>query len=373
MTTSAITPDVVGVDNTEILIDTDLTPTELARVESLETKLRMSDATVLEQKIIQGETLFRIQQERLYRSRKAGERFTWEQYLKKFTPALTKNGKGYGLEAAQLRQMLHLFHSGQFLPGSDPVRNVPLPTSLEQMRPLLSKAPVRNPRQGGGFDLTGDWNAVIAIWKGANAKQLNPDRQAVALARSTFEANQLRAGADPGRMISEKKKAALDKANAARAASVPSAGSPSFSPSREEIMEMANHEAHEAGEPKPFTPQDFSPSAPEPTVPAWELEKHDDSVDAGAECRRITQALNSAFKAVAELRGILYSQTNKYGSDYLNFLRQVDAGVYSLHNIDDQIEQLGDDIDFIAELLTADVGEGELSKSTIDVNAVPSR
>ena len=46
-------------------------------------------------------------------------------------------------------------------------------------------------------------------------------------------------------------------------------------------------------------------------------------------------------------------QTNKYGSDYLNFLRQVDAGVYSLHNIDDQIEQLGDDISFIAELLTA--------------------
>jgi hypothetical protein len=27
-------------------------------------------------------------------------------------------------------------------------------------------------------------------------------------------------------------------------------------------------------------------------------------------------------------------------------LRQVDAGVYSLHNIDDQIQQMGEDIDF---------------------------
>ena len=120
MTTTSITPEVVGQDSAELLLDTDLTPTELARVESLETKLRMSDATVLEQKIIQGETLFRIQQERLYRSREPGERFTWEQYLQKFTPALTENGKGYGVEAAKLRQMLHLFHSGQFLPGSDP-------------------------------------------------------------------------------------------------------------------------------------------------------------------------------------------------------------------------------------------------------------
>ena len=140
MTTTSITPEVVGQDSAELLLDTDLTPTELARVESLETKLRMSDATVLEQKIIQGETLFRIQQERLYRSREPGERFTWEQYLQKFTPALTENGKGYGVEAAKLRQMLHLFHSGQFLPGSDPDRNFPLPTSLDQMRPLLGKS-----------------------------------------------------------------------------------------------------------------------------------------------------------------------------------------------------------------------------------------
>ena len=94
--TSSITPEVVGSDTTELLLDTDLTPTELARVESLETKLRMSDATVLEQKIIQGETLFRIQQERLYRSREPGERFTWEQYLQKFTPALTRTERATG-------------------------------------------------------------------------------------------------------------------------------------------------------------------------------------------------------------------------------------------------------------------------------------
>ena len=57
----------------------------------------------------------------------------------------------------------------------------------------------------------------------------------------------------------------------------------------------------------------------------------------------------------------------------MGVLRQVDAGVYSLSNIDDQVQQLGEDVEFIAALLKADVGEGELAQSTIDVDSMPSR
>jgi hypothetical protein len=84
-------------------------------------------------------------------------------------------------------------------------------------------------------------------------------------------------------------------------------------------------------------------------------------------------AINDAHKAIGLLRGILYSQINKHGRDYLGVLRQVDAGVYSLHNIDDQVQQMGEDIDFIFELLTADVGEGELAQATVDAAAFPTR
>lgn len=353
---TAIIPEVVGHDSTELLLDTDLTPTELARVESLETQLRMSDATVLEQKIIQGETLFRIQQERLYRSREAGERFTWEQYLQKFTPTLTKNGKGYGIEAAQLRQLLHLFHSGQIPSGATPGGNFPLPTNIDQLRPLLGKSPVRNASHGGGFDLSGNWSAVLAIWKGANSKQLNPDRQAVSAARGIYEAKQLRAGKDPGRMMSAAQQESLNKALAARAASVPSAGSSKPDP-----------------EPTPDYSPKPKPAVAEPSIPAWEIQADDSSVDPGVECKRIAQALNDAHKAVGLLRGMLYSQINKYGRDYMGFLRQVDAGVYSLNNIDEQVQQLGEDVDFISALLVADVGEGELAQSTVDVSSFPTR
>ena len=57
----------------------------------------------------------------------------------------------------------------------------------------------------------------------------------------------------------------------------------------------------------------------------------------------------------------------------MGVLRQVDAGVYSLSNIDEQVQQLSEDVEFILALLVADVGEGELAQSTVDVDSMPSR
>ena len=359
---STITTEVVGQDSTELLIDTDLTPTELARVESLETKLRMADATVLEQRIIQGETLFRIQQERLYRSRKPGERYTWEEYLQKFTPQLTTNGKGFKLQAAQCRQLMYLMHSKQIPSWDAHGGKLPLPTGVDQLQPLLGKAPVRNANSGGGFDMSGNWSAVAAIWKGANAKQLNPDRTAVSAARSHFETQQLRAGADPGRMMSEARRASLETMHAARAsASAPavSAAPPTPTPDYS---------------PKPESqPEQPVATGNDPTIAAWEIQTDDSSIDAGAECKRISQTIQSIHRSIAELRGMLHSNTQRFGSDYLNFLRQVDAGVYSLNNIDDHVEQMAEDIEAIQSILSADVAEGELSQSTVDVDSFPTR
>ena len=148
-------------------------------------------------------------------------------------------------------------------------------------------------------------------------------------------------------------------------------------------QQSALDKAHVANSAKqsPLQPtQDYSPTSspepspsPAPSIPAWEIETHDDSVDAGAECKRITQAINDAHKSIGLLRGILYSQINKYGRDYMGVLRQVDAGVYSLSNIDEQVQQLSEDVEFISALLKADVGEGELAQSTIDVDSMPSR
>ena len=111
----------------------------------------------------------------------------------------------------------------------------------------------------------------------------------------------------------------------------------------------------------------------EPTVPGWTLQKDDGALDAVEECKEITRAINKAHEAVGLLRGILYKRISVHGRDYMGFLRQVDAGVYSLSTIDHEVRQIGEDVDFVLALLVADVGEGELSQATVDLSAIPTR
>lgn len=353
--TSTITPEVVGYDATERLADTDLTPTELARVTALELTIKTADSTILEQRIAEGEALFKIQTERLYRSRGSGERFTWEQYLGRFTPQLTKNGKGFGKEAAQLRCLLYLFHSGQIVGPTQSGQQFPLPTSTTQLIPLLAKAPSRGPSAGGGFDLDGDWTAVLEIWKAAVSRDPSPDKMLVASARSAYEHNQLRAGANPGRMASPAQAAAREQSLiAARSTQAAAATAPAPTP---------------AASPLPL-PQ---PVEQERTVPAWGLERNPDDLDASAECRRISSAFNTASHALRDLRGILFNQISRHGSVYLETLRQVDAGAWSLHDIDNRVAVLQGDIEAVAQLVAWEGEPGELHRSTVDAESFPTR
>ena len=337
MTSTAITPEI---ENVEILEDSPMTEAEDKELIIEKTAMATAFADKTERDLIIGRGLLRIFRRKLYRGKDGGR--TWEQWLAEESAELTSGRGSLGKHTANYLRGFYQFRVEVLQARGPGLRDIPLPASPKQIRPLMGQ-------------LDSHPQAAVAMWKAActtAGKGKVPTYDQVQRAYHVHISNEQ----NEARRLSAAQQATLDKAHAAaRAASVPSAGSSAPAP-----------------EPAP-EPQDFSPAAPQPTVPAWELEKHDDSVDAGAECKRITQALNSAFKAVAELRGILYTQTNKYGSDYLNFLRQVDAGVYSLNNIDDQIEQLSDDIDFVAELLTVEVGEGELARSTIDVNAVPSR
>ena len=329
MTSTAIIPEI---ENVEILEDSPMTEAEDKELIIEKTAMATAFADKTERDLIIGRGLLRIFRRKLYRSKDGGR--TWENWLKEESAELTAGRGPLGRDTANYLRGFYQFRVEVLQPSGRGLKDLPLPTSPRQVRPLLGQ-------------LDSHPQAAIAMWKAActtAGKGIVPTYDQVQRAYHVHISNEQ----NEARRLSAARQEQLQNA---RATSVPSAENSASAPE----------------------PQDFSPATPQPTVPAWELEKHDESVDAGAECRRITQALNSAFKAVAELRGILYSQTNKYGSDYLTFLRQVDAGVYSLNNIDDQIEQLSDDIDFVAELLTVEVGEGELARSTIDVNAVPSR
>ena len=56
-------------------------------------------------------------------------------------------------------------------------------------------------------------------------------------------------------------------------------------------------------------------------------------------------------KVYKDLHGVLYHQINKYGSAYLNQMKQFDAGLYSVSDIDEKIEYLNDQTAYLVKLL----------------------
>lgn len=337
MSSTLITPEVVDQD-VSILEDSPMTEGEEKELVIVKTAIQTAYADKLERDLAIGAGLLKIFRRKLYRGKEGGR--SWEQWLADESAELTG---GAGPIASNTSNYLRGFYQFrcEVLPSAiGRSAGMPLPASAYSVRPLLSQ-------------LTTHPKAAVEMWKAACAqagKGNVPTFDQVNRAAIAYKANE----ANEARRLSAAQQASLNKANAANPNHQPK-------PEPEPVRDYS---------PAP-SPQPSAPAAP--SIPAWEIQTDDSSVDAGAECKRITQALNDAHKSIGLLRGILYSQINKYGRDYMGFLRQVDAGVYSLSNIDDQVQQLGEDVDFILALLVADVGEGELAESTVDVDAMPSR
>jgi len=383
--TAAITPEVIG-QETQILEESPMTPAEQRKLVELETRIKTKLGNKMEADLAIGGALLQIQRERLYRSSKGGRKF--EDYIKQKSHRFTPDGQAISVNSANYLRGFYYFRE-EVLPAG-PGRggaDLPLPTTAKQVRPLLflldhlrrDSSEIASNRRTVDDRRAAEAKA-IEIWKAAvtEAKGKTPTFDQVNRARladDAAEAHRLRGRSD-AKPPSQPASSPDAESAAVQAASDVLAGLPTAgvvqayvqgSPGQalEDFKDAANHVAREDGQQLPY------PAAP--TIPAWEIERGDSALDAGAECKRITYAINDAHKAIGLLRGMLYSQINKYGSDYLGVLRRVDAGVYSLHNIDAQVEQMAEDIAFVADLLTADVGEGELAQSTIDAASFPTR
>jgi len=335
--TTAITPEVMGLE-TQILEESPMTEAEEKELVIVKTAIQTAYADKLERDLAIGAGLLQIFRRKLYRSTKGGR--TWPEWLKDESAELTAGRGALGEDTASYLRAFYQFRVEVLRPSGPGREKLPLPASPKQIRPLI-----------GQLDTHPD--AAVEMWKAAvaDAKGKVPTFDQVNRAALAYKAN----ADNEARRLSAAQQAAQQKAVSASVASRPE---PPARPAP-------------AAAPKPT--RDYSPQPTAPSIPAWELEKEDASLDAGAECKRITQAISDAHKSIGMLRGILYSQINKHGRDYLGVLRQVDAGVYSLHNIDSQVQQMSEDVAFIYELLTADVGEGELAQSTIDVASFPTR
>jgi hypothetical protein len=330
--TSAIVPEIV---NVEILEESSMTEAEEKELVIVKTAIRTAYGNRMEQDLAIGAGLSKIFNRKLYRGSNGGR--TWEEWLDQESDEITAGrGKLKKMSAQRLRGF-YRFRCEVLQQASSWSPDLMLPTTPSQVRPLLAQ-------------LEDYPEAAVEMWKAACAdagKGNVPTLDQVQRAALAYKANE----ANEARRLSVGQQAALDAANAAK--------------------RQAESDKYEVSDAKAL-PETDEP-APEPTLPGWTLQKDDSALDAIEECKEITRAINKAHEAVTLLRGILYKRISVHGRDYMGFLRQVDAGVYSLSTIDHEVRQIGEDVDFVLALLVADVGEGELSQTTVDLSAIPTR
>jgi len=342
--TTAIVPEIVGLDDQpQVFEDSPMTDAEEKELVIVKTAIKTAYADKLERDLAIGAGLLKIFRRKLYRGKDGGR--TWEEWLAKESTKLTAGRGAIGRDSANHLRGFYQFRCEVLQRHDGRRENLPLPASPYQVRPLLGQ-------------LNTHPEAAIEMWKAAvaDAKGKVPTFDQVNRAALAYKAN----AENDARRLSAGQQAARDKGlatqAASRAASVPSAGS-----------------SAPVSEPEPVRDYSPKPESVTPTIPAWELQKDDGALDAFAESKKISQAVQEAKKSVGILRGILYSQINKHGSVYMDTLRQIDAGVYSVNGIELHIEQIKEDVDFVSNLLAVDAGEGELSRSTVESVVFPTR
>jgi len=318
---NAIVPEIVG--HPEILEGSPMTEQEQKELIETETSIKVSFKDRMERDLAIGEGLLRISRHRLYRGVNGGR--SWEQYLKEESPKLTGNPDPIKLDTARNLRAFYRFRN-EILLESD--ARLPLPTAPYQLRPLVGT-------------ISEDPSFAVEVWKAACSAAKMGGKTVVpsnAIVQDQY--------------LKTRSKKQLED--------------------RSERQERSNGAVVESFKKYNREVQDKNQKEEEYKTPVWELERKEGDTDVCAECKKLSQAIHNAEESLSSLHGILYHQLNSYGSAYIETMKQFDAGVYSVNDIEDKIAALNSQTKYLVELLEKDLEPNDLV-SEIEVEQMPTR
>ena len=303
---NAIIPEIVG--QTEILEESPMTEQEQKELIETETIIKSSFQGKMERDLAIGAGLLKIKRHKLYRGVNGGR--LWLDYLKEESAKLTGdsepitqkdaiNLRGFYEFRCEILQELNNYSI--------------LPTNKSQVIPILGY--LKNPKE------------AVEIWKGACSEAGNnkvPTYHQVNKAYYDYRQ----------KVFSKNKQPELKSDN--------------------------NVETVSYTEPTYQTSTNTNYEQPKTTTPVWEQERNTQEVDPYSECKKLHDVLYEAEKSLQNLQGVLYHQINKYGSAYLDQMKQFDAGIYSVSNIDKKINSLNDQTAYLVDLLQKEVEPNDL-------------
>lgn len=305
---SSIIPEIVG--QTEILEESPMTEQEQKELIETETVIKSSFQGKMERDLAIGAGLLKIKRQKLYRGVNGGR--LWPDYLKEESAKLTGNSepitqkdainlRGFYEFRCEILQELNNYSI--------------LPTNKSQVIPILGY--LKNPKE------------AVEIWKGACSEAGSNKVPTYHQVNKAFTAYR-------DKIINNKR--------------------------QEELKPNNNVETVTYTEPTYEASTNTTYKQPKTTTPVWEQERNTQEVDAFSECKKLFDVLNEAETSLQNLHGVLYHQINKYGSIYLDHMKQFDAGLYSVSDIDKKINSLNDQTAYLVDLLQKDIQPNDLVK-----------
>jgi hypothetical protein len=309
MMSSSIIPEIVG--QTEILEESPMTEQEQKELIETETVIKTSFQGKMERDLAIGAGLLKIKRQKLYRGVNGGR--LWPDYLKEESAKLTGNAEPISDQSARNLRGFYEFRC-EIL--QDLYENIILPTNKTQVTPIIGY--LKNPKE------------AVEIWKAACSEAGSnkvPTYHQVNRAYYSYRTQ-----------ISSTQKQPELKSN-------DDLETVSISDTTNQTSTNTTYE-----EPKTST------------IPVWEQERNTQEVDPYSECKKLHDVLFEAEKSLQNLHGVLYHQINKYGSAYLKQIKQFDAGLYSVSDIDEKIDSLHEQTNYLVDLLQKEVEPNDLVK-----------
>ena len=304
---SAIIPEIVG--QTEILEESPMTEQEQKELIETETVIKSSFQGKMERDLAIGAGLLKIKRQKLYRGISGGR--LWVDYLKEESAKLTGNAEPI---SDQLARNLRGFYEFRCEILQDLYNYIILPTNKSQVTPILGY--LKNPKE------------AVEIWKTACSEAGSnkvPTYHQVNRAYYSYRTQ-----------ISSTQK-------------------------QPELKSNNNTETVSYSEPTYQTSTNTIYEEPETSsIPVWEQERNTQEVDPYSECKKLHDVLYEAEKSLQDLHGVLYHQINKYGSGYLDQMKQFDAGLYSVSDIDEKIDELHEQTAYLVDLLQKEIEPNDL-------------
>ena len=305
---SAIIPEIVG--QTEILEESPMTEQEQKELIETETVIKTSFQGKMERDLAIGAALLKIKRHKLYRGIKGGR--SWPDYLKEESSKLTGSSSPITQDSARDLRGFYEFRC-EILQQSD--ESQILPTNKTQVKPFI--AYLKKPEE------------AIKIWKTACSE----------------------AGSNKVPTFHQ-----VNKAYYSYRTQI------SSTEKQPELKSDNNVKTVSYTEPTYQTSTNTSYEQPKTTTPVWEQERNTQEVDPYSECKKLHDVLYEAEKSLQNLHGVLYHQINKYGSAYLDQMKQFDAGLYSVSDIEKKIDELYEQTVYLVDLLQKDIEPNDLVK-----------